>query len=116
MGEGEGGDDAEAAKGDDGDDDGTAEEDIGETIDGTETAAACFRKGCRRRSSSRCPLTEIPLLVTLAVLSTALGTDDAAVVAGTPLEAVSLVVGMLRETPTDLQTCSAKARVTMKKG
>ena len=121
-GEGEG-DDAKAAKGDDDDDDGdgdesTAEEEGGggERVDGTETAVvSCFRKGWRRRSNSRCPLTESPLLVTLAVSSTALGAEDAAVVAGTPLEAVSLAVGMLRDTPTELQTCSAKARVTMEK-
>ncbi len=59
---------------------------------------------------SSCSLTEEALLVTLAV-SIALGTD-AAVEAGITLEVVVPGVGMLRETPTALQTCSAKARVT----
>ena len=89
-------------------------------MDEIRTAApCCFRKGRRtRRSTSRCPLTEeeeeAPL-VTLAV-SLALGTTtDAAVdvvVAGAALEAFAPGVGILRETPTAPQTCSAKARVT----
>lgn len=81
-------------------------------IDETETATAlAFRKGWRRISTS-CSLTEEALLVTLAV-SIALATD-AALVAGMMLEVDTPGVGMLRETPTAPQTCSAKARVTGK--
>lgn len=66
-----------------------------------------------RRISTSCSLTEEALLVTLAV-SIALATD-AALVAGMMLEVDTPGVGMLRETPTAPQTCSAKARVTRKR-
>lgn len=50
----------------------------------------------------------------LLAVSIALGTDEALVAGGMMLEVVAAAaaVGMLRETPTDLQTSDAKARVT----
>lgn len=77
-----------------------------------------FRRGWGRLSCScSCSgsLTEDALLVTLAV-SIAPGTDAAALVAGMTLEVVAAGVGMLRDTPTDLQTSDAKARVTRERG
>ena len=101
-------DDADgAAKGDDS---GAEEEE--KMVDERETVS-CFKNGWTRRSSALCPLTEEVLLVTLAVST--VFCSGAGVVAGTALEVVAPGVGILRETPTALQTCSAKARVTKEK-